>query len=351
MKILKLFISVSVILMIYFAGIGLGYATEGVSDEAGTISSRGILYVLYSGDNGYPPCVKIFDNINSSTSIVSREARVISGKATCLRNPYDSICIDKANDELYIGDAIGACILVFSNASTIEGNVAPARNISGEATLINTPTGIAVDPSNNYVYVADFYDDEIYAFGRTQDGNVAPLRKIAGDNTKVFGPMSLSYDQANDRLYVANSAADSILVFDNASTINGDVAPSRVINHETYVTGPTSVSVDTSRDILYVSMRSTQEVCIWENASTINGSVAPNRQIKGSNTKNDTPLCIAVDPVNDRLYEDNDIMSSKPQRIGIWYNASKVNGNIAPSKVVSDEAAGNKAATAGIAID
>ena len=43
------------------------------------------------------------------------------------------------------------------------------------------------------------------------------------------GPSQIVYDVTNDRLVVIDANGDDVKVYDNASTLDGDVAPSRVI--------------------------------------------------------------------------------------------------------------------------
>jgi hypothetical protein len=49
--------------------------------------------------------------------------------------------------EVYVVDSLAGSLLIFSNVTTANGNVAPARNISGASTGLaaNAVNGVALD--------------------------------------------------------------------------------------------------------------------------------------------------------------------------------------------------------------
>lgn len=56
-----------------------------------------------------------------------------------------SIWLDSATERLYVANEISNRVLVFNDAGTINGNVAPSRTITGANTLIASPRGICFD--------------------------------------------------------------------------------------------------------------------------------------------------------------------------------------------------------------
>jgi hypothetical protein len=66
-------------------------------------------------------------------------------------------------------------------------NVTP-RTISGEATRLQAPSGLALDTVNDEVLVANFGGNEITVYRRTASGNAAPLHAITGPATELDGP-------------------------------------------------------------------------------------------------------------------------------------------------------------------
>jgi DNA-binding beta-propeller fold protein YncE len=148
---------------------------------------------------------------------------------------------------LYVTD-INSAILVFDNASTMNGNVAPGRTISGSNTTLKGPFGAWLDSSSNRLYVANVEDNSILVFNNanTVNGNVAPDRTISGSNTTLSAPEGIWLDLTTNQLYVANGNNKSILVFNNASTVNGNVTPDRtVIGPNTTLNTPVDLWLET----------------------------------------------------------------------------------------------------------
>ncbi len=169
-------------------------------------------------------------------------ARIISGTMTesnltfTLWSPT-ALWLDPASDQLYVGNVGGIStfrgILVFTAASIANGSVSPAR-------VISTTTGLSsqslwLDPGSNQLYVSAGNGIAVYNDASTTNGNVSPARVIISTITADSGPpVSLWLDSTSDQLYeacnsVSHKGKPYILVFDNASTINGYVTPSRTI--------------------------------------------------------------------------------------------------------------------------
>jgi len=129
--------------------------------------------------------------------------RTISGAATGLQNPR-GLAVDTVNNQILVVNVDGngtdgpphpPTITVYSR--TANGNIAPVRTISGAATALQSPIGLAVDTGNNEVLVANFGGSDteglpllpaITVYGRTASGNAAPLRVITGPATALSGP-------------------------------------------------------------------------------------------------------------------------------------------------------------------
>ena len=111
-------------------------------------------------------------------------------------------------------------------------------------------------------------------------------------------------DVARDRLYVADLR--SILVFDNISTADGNVAPSRVVS--TCCGGPgglgnyVGISLDTVNDRLYagvnINLGGSQVIHVFDNVSSLSNSAATRTATIDAAFLMD----VAVDPTKDILY-------------------------------------------------
>jgi hypothetical protein len=164
---------------------------------------------------------------NNSITVYSRTAsgntaplRTLSGPATGLSVPSGSgPALDLVNNELLVQNLVGNSITVYSR--TASGNAAPLRTISGPATGLNDPIGLAVDPVHNELVASSFIGSTVGVFSRTGSGNVAPLRVLSGDMTGISGPEGLAVTPAalptpSPTAFVGLNAAD----FSTGQTIN-----------------------------------------------------------------------------------------------------------------------------------
>jgi hypothetical protein len=136
--------------------------------------------------------------------------------------------VDTANNELVVANATGVAglsITVYSR--TANGDVAPLRNISGAATGLDNPVGVAVDTVNNEL-VESNHTPSVSTFSRIANGNVAPLRSIAGAATGLSPTAGgVAVDTTNGEVFVVNTNNNSITVYNR--TANGNVAPLRTL--------------------------------------------------------------------------------------------------------------------------
>ncbi len=285
------------------------------------------LYVLSSANQ-----IAVFNRPRSG-DMTSLPDRLVSGASTSLNNPWGGIWLDSASNRLYVSSFGYNHILVFNNASTVNGNTAPSRIISGATTSLHGPVGIWLDAANDRLYVANWSANSIVIFSSVSStsGNIVPSRIISGPSTSLSTPFSLWLDSAKDQLYVSNPLANRITVYNNASTTSGDIAPSRVIS------GPTTsinfvygIWLDSASDSLYAANFGNNKVLVFSNASTATGDIAPARIISGTNTGLTSPAGIRLDSATDRLYIGN----YNGSKVSIFKNASSANGNIAPDIVI-----------------
>lgn len=203
-----------------------GFSTSGRENPAGLAydAERDILYVA----TGY--ALLAYDG--ASTAPEGKEPdRVLAGPTVeLLVLDYDTrVNLDVANDRLFVSNYYGQ-VGVYDNASTVAGDVGPDRLVVLDATLAYI-WGAAYDVRRDELYLADQSEEGVFVIATVSsiDGMVAPARHIAGAATQLVGPSQASYDLANDRLVVIDADADDVKVFDAASTLDGDVAPSRII--------------------------------------------------------------------------------------------------------------------------
>lgn len=243
--------------------------------------ARNQLYVANHGGNN----ILVFTNVRTLTGDIA-PSRTIAGAATTLSSP-STLFFDIFNDRLYVANTADNSILVFDNASTAVGNVTPSRTLKGVTTTLNAPSGVFVDITRNKLYVINggtigtgANSLLVFENATTVVGNTAPARTISGGSTTLNSPSGGALDVFQDRLYVANAGSDSILVFNAISTISGNKAPDRALTGVlTALDQPRDLYFDLAGDRLYVANAGTDSVLVFNNAGIVTGNTAPNRTV------------------------------------------------------------------------
>jgi sugar lactone lactonase YvrE len=157
------------------------------------------------------------------------------------------IAVDSSAN-VYVTDQGTSSILEFHNNAS-GTSVAPFRTITSSA-MVN-PVGIALDAQNNvYVTVPNggtgSGGGSILEFSSTQSGNVAPIRQISGNATGLNKPYGIALHDGT--IYVANNAGNTVEVF--AAAAKNNVRPARVIGGApSGLNLPFGVAVDTGENI------------------------------------------------------------------------------------------------------
>jgi hypothetical protein len=90
-----------------------------------------------------------------------------------------------------------------------------------------------------------------------------------------------------DKLIVSNATSNEITIYDNASIISGDTAPSAtIIGVGTQLRNPSQIALNTSiaAGELLVANPFAGNIAIFVGYAGANGNAAPSRDIAGSNT-------------------------------------------------------------------
>ncbi len=195
---------------------------------------------------------------------------------------------------------------VTSFSLTDNGNVPPLRKISGPATQLGSPFGIAVDHGGSELVVTDTADPwSVRWYPLAATGNTAPARVISGPATELSDPFGVAVDSGRGEIYVANQVSDAITVYDRPPG-GGDPnrPPKRKIQGPfTGLTGPWGIALDLVHDEIFVANRGSNIVSVFaRTAGGAPGSLDVNavakRNIAGGNTKLASPQGVAVDPLH-----------------------------------------------------
>lgn len=324
----------------------LGLLIAGCSDNSMTASPAGRLYFAVPAGGPAPPAPsgEVFNLGNASAANGTVNPTVISGVSTHLFFP-GYIALDQKADRLFVNDGSSLSILVFERVSTRSGNAAPDRVISGNATTFATMGPIAVDAERDVLYAANGTNPDgsvnILAFANasTVNGNVAPTRTLKV-GAVGFLAVGMTLDQANDRLFVSNSG-EGIDVYDGVSSLpTGPATPNRTISGpHTGLFANSGVVLDGAGRLLVCNEASglgatSPTITIYANAATANGDVAPVATIVGANTGLNEPFAMAVN--NSPGPNDNgDLYVTSVGQVLVFTNIATANGNIAPARSIT----------------
>ncbi len=178
--------------------------------------------------------------------------RTIEGSRTDLNQPT-SIAVD-AEQRLYVTNLADRSVTVFArNAS---GNVAPVRIIRGTRARLTAAFAIAVDRAGT-IYVVNSDDNGIsgvLVFNPRADGDVAPSRVIAGSATKLETPSGVAVDPSGATFvsdHGGSGRAGAIRVF--AKGAKGNAAPIYSIAGSATRLRPYGLTIDRTGEINVVN--------------------------------------------------------------------------------------------------
>ncbi len=297
--------------------------------------------VLYVSNPAVPSVVRFAKASTANGNLAP--AAVISGSLTQLSFPQH-LFVDGTADRLFVANQGGASVLVFDAISTKTGNTAPSRTIAGTNTGLLQPVDLAVDTGRNLLYVADTRDVLVFSSASTVSGNTA----FAHDIQAGFVISAMFLDAASDRLYLADAAANAINVYDNASTLNLKVAPTRVLTGAaTQLNQPSGIAIDAVNKLI-VSNTGGNSITVYVNASAVNGNVAPAVTLSGANTTLSAPSQVAVNKSSTLV--EVFIANANGNNVPIFSNLGGTSGNVAPSRNILGGSTG-LSLPAGVALD
>ncbi|MGD0672706.1 MAG: NHL repeat-containing protein [Candidatus Binatus sp.] len=302
----------------------IGGAKTQLSDPTGiALDASGKIYVLNRADNRKRN-IKVYPPLGTNTGILN-EAPItdIAGSKTRLDDPT-GIALDSQGN-IYVANILGGPVVpntedsgtVTVYAAGSSGNIAPIATISGAATGLAYPAGIALDSSGN-IYVAneltgntsssleDYPSITVYPAG--SKGNASPIAVIAGDNTGLDYPQGIALDSGGN-LYAkgyVEYVGDTINAYPAGS--NGNVSPAAtIVGADTGLDGPDGIALDSGGN-LYVSNGyggpvGGGSVTIYPAGS--NGDAVPIATITSSFTGINDASSIAVDSTG-KIYVANE---------------------------------------------
>jgi hypothetical protein len=168
--------------------------------------------------------------------------RVLAGVHTQLDDNALDLAVDSAGFIYVVRDVVsqgqcGGSILVFAPDS--DGDVAPLREIAGDATGLKCSAAIAIG-ADEQIYVGNANGGPVLVFDAKAAGNAAPSRRVGGAHSDILDVTGLALD-ASGRLYVSDWTNQDVLVY--APLAPEGAAAERTIQG---ISHPTAVAVGAS---------------------------------------------------------------------------------------------------------
>ena len=231
-----------------------------------------------------------------------------------VRTPHGTfgIAVAEAHDELFLSVQHDAGILTYRRAAA--GNEQPIRLLQGDQTRLADPHGLAYDPKEDVIFVANFGSRSrrsaserraadrgkatwplerrdavpgsgtidpasITVYRRSASGNEAPLRVIEGPAAQLNWPTGVAFDHVRRELYVTSDMGHAVLVFDAAAA--GNAAPKRVLKGpRTGLVNPTGIALDLKNRELWIANFGGHSATVYDLAAS--GDTPPRRTIRNA---------------------------------------------------------------------
>lgn len=162
---------------------------------------------------------------------------------------FQNIVYDSSNSNVYLFNGFPG-----SSSGTIY--IINGLNVIGNMTLADQPGGIIYNPSNDRIYVTNYYGG--YSFPDTVSVIDPDTKTILSRVNVGFGPTGLVHDPVNEYVYIANARSDSVSVID--SQTNNSVG---VVLAEVY---PSAVAYNPEKKTVYVSNSGSSAAAAWKDS-------------------------------------------------------------------------------------
>jgi len=246
------------------------------------------------------------ENANPAPGSTVAITKIITGANTQIPNTggcfgcLPSLALDSARDQLYV--STNTNILVFNNAGTATGNVAPSRMLSGLGTGFRRHLVLNTTGGADILYVSNLNGTILRLDGASTAGSLTAASRtltVTPFNAAGDAITDIALDATRDVLYVGLSrggfGAVGIIPNISVQTTTASISAEIAVNATT-----PSITVDGPRNVLYVAGLQAAQVLVFDSASTRLAGAQPNRTITMPPVT--TQYRLFVETTNDRLY-------------------------------------------------
>ena len=219
--------------------------------------------------------------------------------------------VDESRQEMYITEQRESAITVWKKSSGLKDTA--LRLIQGDQTKLADPHGIAFDPKNRLLYVANYGTSHVVRKATGDRAKATILNWPGGPGGNEIVPGSGKFDRPSITVYSAD--------------IVGNMPPVRIIQGpKTKLDHPTGVSFDPERGELYVADEITDTISVF--AASAEGDVAPIRELKGAKTLMKNPSDVFLDFANKEMW-----VASFGNHLALAYPLG-ASGDVAPVRII-----------------
>ena len=206
------------------------------------------------------------------SSVPIAQAAHASTKTISVGNSPDAVAVDPSQNLIYVANGGDNTVSVINGSTNTIKKTVPVGD---------DPDAIAVNPSTETVYVADLFDDNVTVINESTNSVVKSFS--VGDS-----PDALALDAAKNTLYVTDQEDNNVSIVNELTN--------KVIENVSVGDGPDGLAVDPSTNMIYVANAYDATV------SVIDGSM--NKVVATVPVGND-PADIAVDSATGLVYVAN----------------------------------------------